>query len=176
MIELQASKNVSQDFAERVAWALALQWLTHAWHIYTTSVLQTSMYLWSSISAASCQGTFFPQQRSSTPLLLIKTTSMQRPICISLVDAFWSAGHLVACHLVAHGRIVTACKNIPATHNLVTKAKPPIHTLSASVLQLSETPTCHANKMRIRACGLQSAQQVAKEPSSFPNRSPLLFY
>ena len=122
--------------------------VTHPWrHIYTTSVLQTSMYLWSSISAASCQGTFFPKQRSSTPLLFIKTTSMQRPICISLVDAFWSAGHLVACHLVAHGRIVTACKNIPATHNLVTKAKPPIHTLSVSVPQLSGTPTCHANKM-----------------------------
>ena len=100
------------------------------------------MYLWSSISAASCQGNFFPNQRSSTPLLLIKT-SMQRPIYKALVDAFWPTGHLVACHLFAYGRTATACKNIPATHSLVTKAKPPIHTLSASVPQLSETPTHH---------------------------------
>jgi hypothetical protein len=43
--------------------------------------------------------------------------------------------------LVAYGRTETAFKNIPALHNLVTNAKPSIHTLSASVPQLSKTPT-----------------------------------
>ena len=43
------------------------------------------------------------------------------------------------------------------------------------ILVYSFWTTCHANKMSMCACGLQSAQQVAKEPSSFPNRGPLLF-
>jgi hypothetical protein len=63
----------TNDFEARVARALCTAYIYH-------SCSATSMHLWSSISATSCQGTFFPQQRSFT-LLLIKTT-LQQPSCI----------------------------------------------------------------------------------------------
>ena len=43
------------------------------------------------------QGAIFPKQSSSTPLLLIEATNLQKESFIALVNAFQIAGHLAAC-------------------------------------------------------------------------------
>ena len=64
-------------------------------------------------------------------------TSLQKPACIALVNAFQTEGHLAACHLVAHGRTATACQHLiwlqSQNHS--------VHTISASVPKLSAIPT-----------------------------------
>ena len=55
------------------------------------------------------QGAIFPKQSSSTPLLLIEATSLQKASCIALVNAFQTAGHLAACQ----GCIWQNCNHLP---------------------------------------------------------------
>ena len=64
-------------------------------------------------------------------------TSLQKPACIALVNAFQTEGHLAACHLVAHGRTATACRCLIWLQS----QNHPVHTISASVPKLSATPT-----------------------------------
>ena len=97
------------------------------------------MHLWSSISTKICQGTFFLKKRSST--LDIVEISLQKSRCIAPVNAFCTARHLTTCHLVAYGRTATACHHMIWLHS----QNLPIHTISASVPQLSTTSTILQN-------------------------------
>ena len=95
----------------------------------------TSKHLWSSISTKICQGTFFLKKRSST--LDIVEISLQKSSYIASVNAFCTARHLVTCHLVAYGRTATACHHMIWLHSQTH----PIHTIAASVPQLSSSTT-----------------------------------
>ena len=63
--------------------------------------------------------------------------SLQKSSCIASVNAFRTARHLVACHLVAYGKTTTASHRMIWLHS----QNHPIHTISASVPQLSATST-----------------------------------
>ena len=115
----------TNDFEARVARALCTAYIYH-------SCSATSMHLWSSISATSCQGTFFPKQRSSA-IVLIKT-SLQQPSyiwqkCNSLPNFFLLSQDLA--------------KNTPFTPSLpmsqlsiVSKTATPANPLQLEILAL----------------------------------------
>ena len=106
-------KISTKDFEARMARDLSSAYIYH-------SCSPASMHLWSSISAASCQGTFFPKQKSSTLLFIV--TSLQKPSCIwqncnSLPKTplqLDTLALIVSCSysdpLVVHYRLVHVCK------------------------------------------------------------------
>ena len=63
--------------------------------------------------------------------------SMQKSSCIATVNAFCTVRHLAACRLVAYGRTTTTCHHMIWFYS----QNHPIHTISASVPQLSATST-----------------------------------
>ena len=100
--------------------------------MYTHWHYPTSLFFRSSISTASCQGTFF---FSNLPLT---KTNLEKLLCRALVNA----SHTVRCHSFAYGRTATARKNYPASPIFMAK-QPHLQLLCLCLSTVSNMPSLH---------------------------------
>ena len=101
--------------------------------MYTHWHYPTPLFFRSSISTASCLGTFF---FSNLPL---NKTSLEKPLCRALVNA----SHTVRCHSFAYGRTATGRKNYPASPIFIGKTTPFATSMPVPLNSQQHMPSLH---------------------------------